>query len=136
MSLRTDLATFLRARAAITAIVGARSYWLQAPQGATLPYITYQCVSGDPDQPLDGQSRLSKPVYQIDGFHSDPNAIDALYEAIRGLDGYVGAIGSTTCRHMCLLSERDISDPPFAAAGHSLPRVSLDFQIFIDETVT
>ena len=62
------LNVYLRASGAAGAIAGDRYYFAEAPQGATLPYVTYFIV-GDPHDPFTfgnidaGQARIQFNVY-------------------------------------------------------------------------
>lgn len=63
-----DMQAALRARvmAATTAIVAGRVYWVDRPQGATLPSITLQTVSGDRPWTYDGLQEFRDSRVQLD----------------------------------------------------------------------
>jgi len=77
----------LKASASVRAIVGtspARIYRHgAAPQGLTLPYITWTLVSSVPENNLSDLPPTDRQTVQIDCWHQNSDDIDTLATAVR-----------------------------------------------------
>jgi hypothetical protein len=62
----SELRTLLLGQPAIAALVGERVYPVTLPQGATLPAMTYQVISGAGDGDAHTGPGLSRRRYQFD----------------------------------------------------------------------
>ena len=88
--------TFILGKVAVTALIGTRFYYVEAPQKVAYPYGTYQVIS-DPHMPfafgdeLAGQVRIQTNVFHTDRYsalsicdtirdqvHLDPGAWDSV----------------------------------------------------------
>lgn len=95
--LEQALHAFLKANAALLALVGTRIYPVMLPQKPTLPALTYQTISTVPDYVLAGPSGLVAKRVQINCWATRewaaPGYTDAqnIATAVRNaLDGYSG----------------------------------------------
>lgn len=136
MSLPDDIQTFLLTRTLITNLVGQRVYNGKTPQDAASPYIVYREVVGQSEDDLADGTSLSHPLVQIDGWTRTPSQLKSLRAAIRSIKGYTGAVGSTTVRHIHLVSgPRHLIEPPDGAGDESWQAYSFDFDFWHEETV-
>ena len=92
MSIETDLYTTLSNDAGVTAICSTRIYPGMAPESVTLPYITYQMVSGERIDTVTGVGDMTRKRIQIN-CNADTYAIAkslsaAVIAALEG-DGYL-----------------------------------------------
>lgn len=124
--------TILKAAPAVAAIVSTRIYPLSAPQGAAVPFVTYQRISGERTRDTRGPTGRARSRIQVDGYASGYAAAKTLANAVRqALDGYRGKLASIRVWSIALESDvdffEDAVDPP-------LYRVSMDFIVTFDET--
>jgi hypothetical protein len=85
------LRAYVLADAAIAAIVGARMYATQMPQGETKASIVFTLVSDIGDHHMLGPSGLARPRYQIDAWSTNLDEAKALGNLIKArIDGYQG----------------------------------------------
>lgn len=109
MSIESDLFSFLKNNADISAIVGERIYPLTAPQGIQPPYITYQSISTLPENTMSGSSGLYHKRIQFNLFASVyEQVVDLFNKLTQILNGLKGTIGNTCIGH-CFL-ENDVDD--------------------------
>ncbi|MEG8222418.1 DUF3168 domain-containing protein [Sphingomonas sp. HH69] len=66
MDMQKALRARLLAASPVAALVGSRIDWLERPQGAALPAITLQVVSGSLDQHMQGLQALQFARVQMD----------------------------------------------------------------------
>jgi hypothetical protein len=71
----------LRANGAVTTLIGARSYWEQAPQAAVRPYVTLLDVTSLRPQILKGWD-LEASRIQIDVWAASYSSKQAIMEAV------------------------------------------------------
>ena len=96
MNLQGDLITFLKAIAGMSAKT-PRIYWLEAPQGCLLPYVTAFQVAGDIGVNHSGSDGMQMARVQVDcraATFAEARAIRDLIEA--ALKGYRGTMTGTT----------------------------------------
>lgn len=100
----------LRANAGVTALVGTKSYWVQAPQGIAMPYVTLLDLTPFRSQTLSAWDLEGSRV-QVDSW-----ADDAL-EAINIMDAVLNALvpGHTTNGHR--FQRADVALGPRDIAG-------------------
>jgi hypothetical protein len=93
-TLHQALEVVIGAADGITALVSTRSYYEEAPQTATLPYLVRENVVGDPlGLPLDGVSTLDRTRVQFVAWAATPLAADQIRQAvIAALAGYAGTV--------------------------------------------
>lgn len=113
----------LKANAAVAALVVARVFPSQAPQGTPAPYIVFQLISDVPESTVDGSAagRLTNARLQVDCYgstyvsaHAVATAADAVVSALSSPDLSAWRIG-----------KRDLFDDK--TQQH---RVSMDFAVW------
>lgn len=114
--IEVDLRTHFLAQAPIAAIVGTRMYPLQLPQGATLPALTYQVISGVSEITHDGPSDLGNRRIQIDCWAPSGNTgyqqvVELAGAVRRAVSGYMGSMGTNPATNARKINERDIPEP-------------------------
>ena len=67
MSIKDAIYSRAQAYAGLTALIGTRLYNTQAPQNTSMPYVTYQIVSGDRHHVMSRDS-LGQPRIQFDSY--------------------------------------------------------------------
>ena len=129
-----QLRAFLIAEPTVNALIGAKIYPDNAPQGAALPYVTYFRASGPRVRSLKGPSGLSHPRIQLDVLAASRASAKAIASAIRNLvDGYRGAMGSLTVQTIRVENDMDFSEDPEHAGEQTIYGVSLDAIIWFEE---
>lgn len=98
----------LRADATVAATVAARIYPVAAPQGATLPLIVYQKISGPREHTHDKAGDLARPRFQFMAIARTYAAAKALINAVRAsLDNYRGTTSSVVIDGIYVENEAD-----------------------------
>ncbi len=120
--------TRLLAVAGVTAIVGvgaaARIYPVEIAQGAILPAITYQRITGPKISAMGADTGLTRPLFQVDCWAETYREADDLAEAVRAAlqrwkDTVLGiVVQQTTLENMTDLHEDE----------DDTHRVSMDFR--------
>ena len=90
MSMQTELTTYIKADAEITALIGTRYYPLLMPQLSAYPAIVYTVISEQHRNHLAGNigGGLTKSIYQFDTYSTTYLETLAIAEALRNrLDG-------------------------------------------------
>ncbi len=80
----TRMVAKLKSMADVTALVGTRIFPMRAPQGAVLPFITYQRVSRRPVNWVRGTSTTNFLRIQVNCWATDYDGAVALAAAVRG----------------------------------------------------
>jgi hypothetical protein len=78
--------TWLKADSAVTAIIGSppRAYRHQsAPQDTTRPYVTWNMVTGVPENTLSELPKIDRITVDIDCWHQTDAGVEALAVAVR-----------------------------------------------------
>ncbi len=123
MDFEGALRSRLTAAGAVTALVGARVYWVDRPQSSALPGITLQLVDDQRGQHFGGFHTLQRAVVQIDVWATTYASGKAIKEAvIAALVPEVTANGIEFQR--AFITARDLSERTETAFIH---RPSLDF---------
>lgn len=121
-----DLFAFLSAQGTSA---GARIYPNTLPQGVTLPAMRYFQVSDPPEHTQSGRSKLRHPRWQLDCYADTYLAARTLAgQVIAVIDGYKGAMGSSTCQAGFQEDVRDNHDPELKRHW-----VSVDAEIWYGE---
>ena len=91
MSIETDLYTTLSTTAGVTAICSTRIYPSLAPESATLPYLTYQLITGGRISTITGVNDMTRKRIQLSchasTYAESKSLADAVDAALEG-DGY------------------------------------------------
>lgn len=100
------LYTRLTGHAGLAALVDTRVYPMLLPQGATLPALTYQRVSGARTHNQSGTPILARPRIQIDCWAATYSGAKGLAAQVRAaLDGWHAATGA-----LASIVDNDIDD--------------------------
>ena len=93
--IQPDLVAFLKAITGMSAKTN-RVYWLDAPNGAALPYVTVQQVAGDVEITHGGATDLQMGLFQVDCYGATWADSVAIRDLVEGaLKGYKGTFGSS-----------------------------------------
>lgn len=127
------LIDFMLENPALVALVSDRIDWQTRPQGASLPAITLQRVSGARDYAMEGPTGLVRSRMQVDCWGSTYASALGAARAVRDLlSGVRTAIGDIQLQGAFIDSERhDFEKDGNAAEGFH--RVSMDFIIWHSE---
>lgn len=110
--IENDLATWLEGRPAVSAIVGARIYFVRLPDKATLPAITIQRVSGARLTAHSGRTKHASPIFQVNCWGKTYKAAKELAKVLQQeLEGFKGTMGSTDVQATMLIGDRDDFHP-------------------------
>lgn len=92
---KTQLIAYLLADTALAALISTRLYATRAAQGATVPYVVWQDVSGEGNYAHDGPTGLMTFRIQFSIFALTITAVEDVSAAIvNRIDGYSGVLGS------------------------------------------
>ena len=110
-TIATAIVSALEGEATITAIIGTdpvRLYPLIAEEGAALPYIVYQQISGVRDYTLDGPSGYVDARYQITCWAGKYGAAVRLFEVVRKFfNGYHATVENRRIQYVHFENEMD-----------------------------
>ncbi len=113
--IEADLRTHLLAQASITALIGARLYPQQLPQGTELPAVTYQRIAGQSLIDHEGAAGIGRARIQLDCWGESYGAAAALADTLRlALSGYRGAMGSNPATNARVINILDVPEPELA----------------------
>lgn len=126
--------SILVADATVLALVSTRVYPNWVPQGASMPAISFNQVSGIRDYSMDGADGMAQTLYQIDCWATTYSETRDLADAVRGaLSAYSGTIAGVTIDVAFLQDENDV--PEYSKQSDVAKRYgkSLDFTIWFRE---
>ena len=130
MSIEIALYAHLTNDTGVNALVGSRVYPLQLSQGAALPAISYQRISGPREYDLAGPTGRSRPRMQIDCWANSYSTVKNLAsKVISSLNGLNGNMGGVDVDGIELEGERDGFEETT-----EYKRVILEFKIPCKET--
>jgi len=115
----------LSASAGLVAVVSTRIYPLVAAQTATLPYLVYTRIDGDPDHHMSAESGFATMRMQIDAYAASYTAVKALANLVRlALNGYQGTVtaGENSVNIGSIRLENDQDIAPLLSDGEDVPR--------------
>lgn len=119
----------------VSALVSTRVYPHVAPQGASLPYLTYYRVTTNRAPVMSGAVDLINPRIQVDVWASTYTGARDLADKVRhALDQWTGSAGGVSFRWVSLVDERDSIEPAQDASEEPTYRVSLDIETWHRET--
>lgn len=138
-----SLKTYLKTKAAITAIVGSgddsRIYFHDAKEGAALPYIILEIFAGESNQWLSGITGIATNRIQIDCFGVSATDAYTLAEAVRvaPLQMFRGTVGSCTVLNIDSSQSYLRSwDPPSHGSRQKRYWVSRDYFVTYQESTS
>lgn len=130
----------LNGNAAVAALVGTRIQPKASPQGAANPRIVYRKVSGEALGSFDGPNGQAVYRVQLDLYAGSYDQVDALADAVKlrvadggPLDGFRGTAGGVTVQACYRVNESDVDEPPDPADETGVYRISLDFELWVEE---
>lgn len=107
--MRSDFRALLLSDTDIAGEVAARVYPLKLPQQPTYPAITYQVISDQSEQLLEGADRIRRARIQVDIWDDDISKCEEIAGFVRTLlDGQDNTQGSTRFRATWLDNEQDL----------------------------
>lgn len=110
-TIETAITKALEDEGTITAIIGTspvRLYPLIAEQGAALPYIVYQQISGVRDYTMDGPTGYVDSRYQITCWAATYGAAKRLFEAVRKFfNGFHATVLGRKIQYVAFENEMD-----------------------------
>ena len=114
--------------------VGTRIYPSIVPQGAAIPAITYQQISGFRDNVMTGPTGLVESRFQINCWAETYRETRILSNAVENiLDGFVGTVEKVTIQAIFCVDEGDM--PQISPGANVLKRHGkrLDFIVWFEE---
>ena len=126
--------SILTGDATVLALTSTRVRPVVALQGASLPYVIYQQISGPRYHTTSGPIGMADTLYQVNCWASTYSDMKTLSEAVRkAMDGYSGTIASVV---IDVIHIQDESDIPDLSADTNINRYGkrLDFRIWFKET--
>lgn len=131
MSIETEIRTELQNSTGVTGKVSTRCYHLRLPEGATLPAVTYQRISGRPmNVTYQGAIALVNHRIQVDSWAQTGEDVESLAAEVRKtLNGYSGTPSSLEVHGSFLVNE--FTDYEIET---QIYRVSQDYSIWHDES--
>lgn len=125
-----DIATYIKADAGISALVGSRVFSDYLPQGKSMPAIVYTVISATPAQTLSSTpSSFSSDRIQVDCYATSRSGANTLAESVRiRMQNTIGDVGDSTVSAIALENGPYFGFDP-AEAGTDQRRfiTSLDF---------
>ena len=127
-----DIRTRLLATSGVTALVGQRVYCGSRPQGAVLPDVIINRISGAPIYTDDGESGLAEARLEIECWGTTyASAKNVARAVIASLSAFFGTVGDTTFQYILLDAERDLREGG-ANSSEYLFRTQLDFNCWFE----
>jgi len=136
VDLQAALVSLLSADATLVALVSDRIHADQAPQGSTLPYLTYALIASPGHDHQAAAAAIANPTVQIDVWADSSTDRLAVEAAVVGaLNGYSGTCGSVSIRRASRVGRRQSYERPQDGSEAGVYRSSLDFEIWHVEDV-
>ncbi len=136
-TIETAIVAALAGESTITDIIGTspvRLYPLIAEQGASLPYIVYQQISGVRDYTMDGPSGYVDSRYQIICWAATYGAAKRLFEAVRKFfNGYHATVLNRKIQYIAFENELDRYEKPPCVDAIARFGKQTDVKITFDE---
>ncbi len=127
----TRLYAKLVATTAVTDIVVTRIFPIRSPQGAALPYVTYQTITDEPVNDSAGTTTSGVIRVQVDLWAETYIGVKALAAAVQAaLNGWAtndAILPAIAMSH--LLSSVDLAEPSDPGQDATTFRVSQDYQL-------
>lgn len=135
MSIESALYDRLAAASGLTALVSARIYPLQAPQGDETPYVVWQRIGGRRIGNLAGASRVALATFQVACYATTFLAARAVADQVRyALNGYNGTQSGQVIRVISIAADRD--DIDFSEPATPLYRAITDYLVPHEEATS
>lgn len=122
--------------AGVSALVGAKIYWILAPKGQALPYIVVSRVTTGDTYDMDGATGLRAGLFQFDCFATDFYSARAIALTVRKLlESYRGNLPDTDATPVtAVFTEKDWDMPYEEGAKGFVFRALLEFRIWHHDT--
>ena len=126
MSIETALFDRLDNFAGLTSLVVSRIYPVNAPQGVTDPFITYQLISAVPIEALSASTDIETPRFQVSGWSVNYDTAKAIGDQIKAaLKRYSGTNDSVVIIDSLFVNRTQIYD-----SETTYHQDALDFEIW------
>ena len=127
MEIEEALVTYLKAQTGLAALIGAKIYPDEAPQGTTFPYVTYIDISDIPNHTHDGQDDLENPIKQFTVHAQGKAAAKAIANQIESaMSDYKGTLSGLDVSYITLQNRLASKEK---TADVSVNYVDLEFEI-------
>lgn len=134
MEVEYGLVQHLKADPTLDALLSGRIYPGIAPQGASLPRLTYNRISTQDDQAMDGPAGLPQTRLQIDVWGDSHDAVRAIVARLLALlNGTGGAWGDAWVACSEREDQRTSYEPPVDASDQGVYRESVDLVVAYNE---
>ena len=111
MSAERALYSILSTTGAVTQLVGDRIYPVQVDQGASLPAISYQQISGPRFYEVSHAMGWVESRYQVNVWAATYlDAVDLSTAVMTAVSGYSGTVASLDIDHIFVTDEGDLSN--------------------------
>lgn len=135
MSLESDLKDWLRADAAVSAVVDQRIFRGVAPKGTLRPFMCFYRNSGQSDRTLSGLTGLATARITFDCWAADPEGAEDIAEIVRATIESIAAY-VLTYRQPYLLGSTRVRDVVFEGDEENYDETARDFRRMADFTFT
>ena len=116
-TIETALWAILIGDATVAGLVGTRVYPNLVPQGADMPAVTYEQITGPREHVMTQTLGIAKSIFQINCWSSSYSETKALAEAVRNeLSDFTGTVNTREIKQATIENEGD------------MPRVSTDIE--------
>lgn len=120
----------LLATTGVSALVGSRVYPGSVPQGATMPAVVVNVISGGPLYADDGEVGLDNTRVQIDCWATTYSSAKTVARAVRdSLSAFVGTVSGVTFPYILLDVTRDLREPGANQSEYRY-RTNMDFIVW------
>lgn len=136
MAIEFDLATYLKSRPPVSAVVGSRVYADSAEQEGPRPLMTYRLLPGsERHYHSKGASGLVEADIELT-FQADTyKEARQLYDLVRDeIDGFQGTMESTEVRRMTLTPPASGTFPPVHGDETGFPGIRAVVEVFYRES--
>jgi hypothetical protein len=113
-SIEEAIVTKILSLTTVTAYIGARIYWMDAPQGTTTyPYIVLGTISAPNEAQSIGQ-KGGQPLIQVSVWHRNKqNGLDLGNALIEGLDHFSGTVDGYSIKYITATGPTALRDPDY-----------------------
>lgn len=133
------IAAYLLTRIDVTALIGDRYGVVNAAQTDKHPYLTYQLISHQDGESLDGIDGLNSARIQFDIYSLDPDEALRIAEMLcgdkdnSGLNRYSGTHAGITVQTVIRNDMQDLSETPLFGESDGPFRRQIDFTFWYEE---